>query len=303
MSTIVNTSPVLELRNLSPHIGADVLNVDVAQVAADGNVAVMAQIQRALDTCILLRFRKQQLAPAQMERFGSFFGPFLSLKRPERPDAEHIPGVQFLKIISNAQTDDGRPLGDGSAAAQDWHTDGAMKVRPATYSHFYARIIPPHPPRTYWMNTYLVYAALSEELKQRIAGLKVIHHHYSAGNEYPLPPSLPLEKRLTGPQHPLVRAHPATGRPILYLPHRDDCLIAGLSVEESYELVTTLRRFAADSPFWFGVALEENDLVIWDNRACLHRRDSWDATLERTVWHLTNEGEVPVPYADDARAA
>ena len=195
MGTVVKHSSVLQLQSLSPHIGVDVMNVDVAQVVSNDDLALLGEIQQALNQHILLRFRNQQLAPAQMERFGSFFGPFLSLKRPERPDAEHIPGIQFLKIISNAQTSDGRPLGDGSAAAQDWHTDGAMKVRPATYSHFYARIIPPNPPKTYWMNTYKVYESLPEELKRKIAGLKVIHHHYSAGNEYPLPPSLPLEKR------------------------------------------------------------------------------------------------------------
>jgi taurine dioxygenase len=293
----------LQVRTLSPYLGADVLNVDLAQVVERDDRATIADIQRALDTYIMIRLRGQQLTPPQMERFGAHFGPFLSLKRPERPDTEHIPGIKFLKIISNAQTADGRPLGDGSAAAQDWHTDGAMKPVPATYSHFYARIIPPNPPKTYWMNTYLVYESLPEEMKRRIAGLKVIHHHYTAGNEYPLPPSLPLEKRMAGPQHPLVRKHPTTGRAILYLPHRDDALVAGMSVEESHELIRYLRRFAAESPFWFGVALEQDDLVIWDNRACLHRRDSWDATLERTVWHLTNEGEVPIAYGASAQAA
>jgi taurine dioxygenase len=293
----------LQVRTLSPYLGADLMSLDLARVIESDDRKTVAQIQEALDTYIMIRLRGQQLTPAQMERFGAHFGPFLSLKRPERPDAEHIPGIQFLKIISNAQTADGRPLGDGSAAAQDWHTDGAMKPIPATYSHFYARIIPPNPPKTYWMNTYLVYESLPANVKERIGGLRVIHHHYSAGNEYPLPPSLPLEKRMTGPQHPLVRKHPATGRPILYLPHRDDALIVGMSVEESYELIRYLRRFAAESPFWFGVALEKDDLVIWDNRACLHRRDGWDPTLERTVWHLTNEGEVPIAYFGDARAA
>jgi taurine dioxygenase len=293
----------LKVRTLSPYLGADVLNLDLARVIERDDRNIIAEIQWALDTHIMIRLRGQQLTPEQMERFGAHFGPFLSLKRPERPDAEHIPGIKFLKIISNGQTADGRPLGDGSAAAQDWHTDGAMKPVPATYSHFYARIIPPNPPKTYWMNTYLVYESLPANVKERINGLSVIHHHYSAGNEYPLPPSLPLEKRMTGPQHPLVRKHPATGRPILYLPHRDDALIVGMGVEESHELIRYVRRFAAESPFWWGVALEKDDLVIWDNRACLHRRDSWDPTLERTVWHLTNEGEVPIAYTDDVQAA
>src|SRR5262245_42883214 len=108
----------LQVRTLSPYLAADVLNLDLAALVERGDLEAIADIQRALDAYIMIRLRGQRLTPAQMEQFGAHFGPFLSLKRPERPDAEHIPGIKFLKIISNAQTDDGRPLGDGSANAQ-----------------------------------------------------------------------------------------------------------------------------------------------------------------------------------------
>jgi taurine dioxygenase len=296
MSELVTKTSELEIRRLSPHLGADVLNLDLGQVIDRADADRIMALRRALDEHLVLRLRGQRLTPQQMERFGSFLGPFLSLKRPEAPETEHHPGLKFVKIISNAQTADGRPLGDGSSAAQDWHTDGASKPRPATFSHFYARTVPAvDPPKTYWKNMYLVYDTLPTALKHEIRGLTVIHHHYSAGNEYPLPPTLPLERRLAGPRHPLVRIHPATNRPVLYLPHRDDCIVFGMSESESYELVTRLRQFATAAPFWWSAVLEADDFVIWDNRPCLHRRDSWDPSSDRTIWHLTNEGEVPIP--------
>jgi taurine dioxygenase len=169
-----------------------------------------------------------------------------------------------------------------------------MKPRPATYSYFYARKVPRVPPNTYWMNAYKLYEDLPQEMKERIAHLKVIHHHYSAGNELPLPPSLPLEQRLQGPQHPLVRIHPATKRPILYLPHRSDAQVVCMNEAQSAELIGGLREYAARSQYYWGTAMLVDDFVIWDNRPCLHRRDSWDDAEERVMWHLANEGEAPI---------
>lgn len=290
-------APDLKVRPVSPHIGADVEDLDLAALIERSDPSELEALRMALDQHIVLRFRRQTLQPEQIERLGRHFGPLLSLKRPENTEAAHIGGVQFLKVITNAKGEDGRALGDGSNRPQDWHTDGAMKPKPATYSWFYARKVPKDPPRTYWLNAYRLYEDLPAKMKARIAGRSVIHHHYSAGNEFPLPPTLPLEIRLQGPQHPLVRVHPATGRPILYLPHRSDALVVGMDEAESAELIGWLRRFAWDSPHWWGVAMEADDFVVWDNRPCLHRRDGWDDGEERVMWHLANEGETPVPYA------
>jgi taurine dioxygenase len=281
----------------SPHIGARVMGSSLADVMEAQDQNALADLRDALDTHLILHFSGQTLQPRQIEDLGRHFGPLLSLKRPENKTASHLGDVEFLKIITNALTPDGKPLGDGSNASQDWHTDGAMKPRPATYSYFYARTVPRVPPKTYWMNAYRVYESLPQSVKDKIHDLYVIHHHYTAGNEFPLPPSLPLTEREKGPRHPLVRVHPATGKPILYLPHRRDALVVGYSPEESDELIGYLREFAANSPFWWGTAMQPDDFVIWDNRACLHRRDGWESNEDRIMWHLANEGETPIPLA------
>jgi taurine dioxygenase len=291
----------LKFEPLSDHLGAEVNGCDLAAWAEDGDTAIQARLQDALDHHIVLLFKRQTLTPGLIEAIGRRFGPLMNLKRPTNmmgfKDPHHVPGIQNLKVLSNGVAEDGRPLGDGAAAAQDWHSDGAMQELPGSYTYFYARAVPPVPPRTYWMNAYKVYEALPAALKQRIANLRIIHHHYPAGNEFPLPPSLPLEERRKGPVHPIARIHPRTGKPFLYLPHRSDALVEGWSERDSAALVGELRTFAACMPFSFGTALNVDDFVIWDNRPSYHRRDSWNETETRVLWHLANIGEAPIAYA------
>src|SRR5579859_6624952 len=107
-------------------LGALANHLDLGRLIDNQDAPALEEIRRALDRHLLLLFRGQKLLPAQIETLGRHFGPLLSLKRPEYPTAGHIAGVEYLKIISNTRDRDGRPLGDGSSAEQDWHTDGAM---------------------------------------------------------------------------------------------------------------------------------------------------------------------------------
>lgn len=293
-----------KLREVSPNIGAEITGINLAEVIDRGDRQTLSALEVALNRYIVVKMPKQNLTPQQIEKFGANFGPLLNLKRKENTSALHVDGVEYLKVISNGQTADGKPLGDGSAKPQDWHTDGAMKPLPATYTYFYGRVIPVAPPKTFWMNMYKVYESVPDDIRTRIQDLSIIHHQYTAGNEFPLPPTLPLEQRLQGAVHPIVRVHPKTGRPILYLPHRDDALVVGLSVEESFELVRTLRAHASNaSEFQWGSAMQVGDFVMWDNRSSLHRRDGWDASEDRIVWHLANKGERSLPFIDSAAGA
>lgn len=291
-----------QIKKTSEHLGAEVLGLDLKSVAGTGDRNLIEKIQLALDKYIVLVFHTQKIDPREMENLGRSFGPLLNLRRKEN-GGKHIDDLEYLKIVSNGRTEDGEKLGDGSCRSQDWHTDGSAKDRPATYTYFYAKKVPRQPPKTFWMNCYLVYDALPQSDKDLIADLWVIHHEYSGGNEAPIPPSLPLEKRLTGPKHPLVRTHPRTERKSIYLPQRDDMLVDGLTESESWLLISRLRRFAAKSPFIWGTALKENDFVIWDNRPSMHRREGWAQDEVRILWHLTNEGELPVHTRESEQQA
>lgn len=292
-------STAFTLEPATPEIGAVVGGLDLATAA--GEPATIEALERALDERLVLLFRGQRLAPGQFVGFVKAFGPLLDLKRTYNPGAVHVPGHVEIKVLSNAVTDDDRPLGDGNAGEQVWHTDGAAKERPPAYTVFYAREIPPQPPHTYWLDMQRAYDTLPQAMKVRIAGLRAIHHFYPRSNEAAIDrdgPTLDLAARRMGPRHPLVRRHARTARLALFLPTRRDSLIQGMEPAGSRVLLDELWGHVRAQTCIWGTSMQVDDLVIWDNRVCVHRRDGWSPALRRVMWHMTNEGEVPAAAED-----
>lgn len=228
----------------------------------------------------------------------------MNLKRADNPDAIHVPSCPEIKVISNGRTEDGRPLGDGgNSVAQIWHTDGSHKERPPAYTIFCAQQAPANPPKTCFMSMYQAYESLPAALRDRIALLRVIHHYYPRSNEEDIfwnGSALTRNEREVGPIHPLVRVHPLSGKPALFLPQRRDAIILGLSDEEGFKLLDDLFRHVLAQTDTCAVGLEPSDIVIWDNRFSLHGREGWDPSEDRVMWHLTVEGEVPIAVRSEA---
>lgn len=285
----------LRFEPLSPHIGADLIDWDVQDLL--GNDWATFQLKQAVSEHLVVRLRGQKLDPESIGRVAQLWGPLMDVRQVGN-GARHIPGHDSIKVISNARDATGQRLGDGNAAGQIWHVDASYWEAPPGVTVFYARTVPSVPPRTFFMNMIKVYAALPEETKQRIRQVRVQHHQYPRGVEegtHRNGPSLPLEKRSMGAVHPLVRRHLGTHQPLLFLPFRRDCLVPGMSEAEGRALLEELWDFTERSPYFFGAALEPDDLIVWDNAAIVHRRESWAESDARVMWHLTAFGEVPTP--------
>jgi taurine dioxygenase len=293
------------IERASPFLGADVRGLDIAVLARAPDRRTIEALKSALDRHLVLRFREPALTNADICAFGGLFGTLLGERQnPEDKESAQLDGYADLKVISNAVADDGRMLGDKGADPQIWHTDGSHRATPNAYSLLYARKVPPNPPRTGFMSCYALYEALPAALREEIAGRRAIfsvHNRSQSFWTFMEGASVDLERRADGPTHPLVRLHPRTGRPFLYLPRRRDALIVGLSPQRSRELLE--RLWAAvflSMEKWF-VAFEEGDFVVFDNRAVLHNREGWDPAQERIVFHLAIEGEVPLAGFPDVR--
>ncbi|MGV6875836.1 TauD/TfdA dioxygenase family protein [Pseudochelatococcus sp. B33] len=294
----VSTHDELRITAASPFLGADVAGLSVKQLVVNPDPSIVETLKRALDQHLALRFRQPTLENEEIIKFAQLFGRILTdRKNTEEADSAQTSGHAELKILSNAPADEGKALGDKGAAAQIWHTDGSHREAPNAFSVLYARKAPKNPPRTGFINAYALYEKLPSELKREIANLRAIFSVHNRSQDLDLflnGTSVSLEKRAEGPRHPLVRLHPSTRRPFLYLPRRRDALIEGWSPEKSRQLLERLWGAVFSMDEQWHVALEADDFVIFDNRAVLHNREGWSSDEERTVFHVAIEGEAPI---------
>lgn len=281
---------------LSPTLGADITGIDLHDLA-NGSDEKMDELRGLVARYKVLRFRGQQLDPGELVQFASHFGAVRALRRPTSGAAMHISGHPKIKVVSNVSRD-GVPLGDGDAAELSWHTDGSYLDTPTALTFLYGRKTPTRrPPKTYFMDLQAVYSALPEALSDFIRPLKAIHYSLFAyapeyaGQIEALPKG--ADRRHIGPRHPLVRRDPVTKRPSLFPPRQRECLIEGLSPEESRKLSNVLWSVIERHPDYWGDSIEPDDVMLFDNRFSLHRRESFDAVEERILWHVTTDGERP----------
>jgi taurine dioxygenase len=145
--------------------------------------------------------------------------------------------------------------------------------------------LPPTGGDTYWANMYLAYETLPAEMKTRIAGRRAVHDatYNSAGQMRKGYAEVADPRRAPGARHPLVSTHPETGRQCIFLGRRRNSYIEGLDLAESEQLLDALWAHATQPRFTFRQEWRVGDVVIWDNRCTLHRRDAFDPAARRLL--------------------
>ena len=290
----------IKVESLSGDFGVKLTDLDLEKSARDPEF--VHWLKRLMDEHQVVFIPQQKISPETMEALPAATGQLAQIKRAGNT-ARHVPGFEWIKVISNGKAPDGVPYGDGNASAQIWHSDSTPWEVPVGHIAFYCRQTVQPVPKTYFKNMIKVYEALPAAMRERIDRLRVIHHFYPRQIEVKIHAegeSMPLEDRKTGFAHPLVRRHLATGKAFLYLPTRRDSIVVGMSEEESRALLTELWDFTNAAQFDIGVGLTRDDFVIWDNAACVHSRDGWSEDQTRIMWHVSAAGEVPTPMYPSA---
>jgi taurine dioxygenase len=190
-----------------------------------------------------------------------------------------------MNVISNIKAQDGVPiggLGDGEAI---WHADMTYVENPPMGAVLHALEVPPSGGDTYWANMYLAYETLSEPLKRRIERLEAIHDatYNSAGAMRKGYQEVTDPRNAPGARHPLVRTHPETRRKSLFLGRRRNSSIVGLDLSESETLLDALWAHATQPRFTWRQEWRVGDVLVWDNRCTLHRRDAFDPRARRLL--------------------
>jgi taurine dioxygenase len=149
----------------------------------------------------------------------------------------------------------------------------------------YALEVPPSGGDTYWANQYLACETLPGELRQRIEGRRAVHDatYNSAGIKRKGYADVSDPRKAPGARHDLMREHPETGRKALFLGRRRNSYIEGLDLAESEALLDALWAHATQARFTFRQEWRVGDVVVWDNRCTLHRRDAFDPAARRLM--------------------
>jgi taurine dioxygenase len=282
MSDDVASRDGLKVVETGKGVGAEVREIDLQTL--DGQQ--FADLRQAwLDNLVLL-IRDQSLSDADLIAFSRRFGD-LDLAPIQETGRRFVDGLPELYVVSNV-VEGGVPIGSLGNGEAVWHTDMSYVEVPPQASALYALEVPPTGGNTSFIDMYAVYGSLPDALKERIAGFRVKHDGtYNSGGflrQGVTPSDDPREA--PGSLHPLVYTHPETGRAALYLGRRRNAYIDGLDLADSEALLDELWSHVDGDRFGWSHQWRRGDLVLWDNRCTMHRRDAFDPAARR-VMHRT----------------
>ena len=260
---------------------ADIEDVDLQAISTDD----FEKIYQAWLHFGVIRIRNQSLDDTALQRFSARFGPLeeIPLGRMSKQDREKIPNI-YVAVLSNIRVN-GKAIGGLGNAEASWHSDMTYVDTPPPASVLLGIEIPPVGGDTYFADQAAAYAALPESLRQRISDLSIKHDaaHTSIGSLRPGYEPFDDPRDAPGSIHPIIRTHEETGKQALYLGRREWAYIPSLSLSDSEALLDELWSYAALAQNVWQQTWQPNDLIVWDNRRVLHRRDGFDNNARRLM--------------------
>jgi taurine dioxygenase len=261
-------------------LGAEIQDVELGGVSDRD----FDEIHRAWLDHLVLRFRGQRLDVEDLIRFSRRFGE-LDWAPVQETGRRFVEGHPEIYVVSNV-IENGVPIGSLGAGEAVWHTDMSYLENPPKASMLYALEIPPAGGDTYFCNMYRAYESLPDALKRRISNLSLKHDATYNSGGYVRQGLAATDDPISssGVVHAIVRTHPETGRAALYLGRRRNAYVAGMPLAESETLLDELWSYATRDDIAWSNQWQPGDVVLWDNRCTMHRRDSFDPNTRRILY-------------------
>ncbi|MGH8702248.1 MAG: TauD/TfdA dioxygenase family protein [Burkholderiales bacterium] len=271
-------------------LGADVVGVDLMQPL---DAATVKAIEAAWHQHLVLRFRGQRLDDPGLLAFARRFGELDQAPVHAVGDTDVDPTPE-ITVMSNIKVN-GKPIGNLGHYEAEWHTDMSYNEKTPIGSLLYSLEVPPEGGDTGFSNMYRAFETLPPDLKRAIIGRSCKHDssRTSVGDLRKGFKDVTDPRAAPGAVHPIVRTHPATRRNALFLGRRRNAYIVGLPLAESEDLLNRLWTHAGKPEFAWYQKWKIGDLVMWDNRCAMHRRDSFDPNARRLMHRTQIKGDQP----------
>ena len=231
----------------------------------------------------LIVFPKLPLSHDEFKDFALSFGDF-----GDDPFISSLPDYPNIAEIKRSANEKATPFGG------TWHSDWSFMKKPPSATLLHSKIIPPIGGNTLFANTEKSFAALPEEMKNKLRNLKVIHSakipyaddgFYALEKEERSMKILPSKEAKATFSHPMVKIHPETNKECLFINPVYTINIEGLSEDESQQLLWELYEHMIQDKFVYEHVWNQDMLIMWDNRTVMHQAtggyDGYDRLLHR----------------------
>ena len=270
---------MFETTALHHRYGVQVHNFELANVTADNGYT---ELRKAFENHSLLYFADQNINDEQHLALGALFGP-----REDRTIDKSKPNPA-VSNVTNVK-DDGSVLASHEKRLLDlqsnmlWHTDSTFLPVPALANILIGRVIPESGSSTEFSSTRVAWLDMPAELKNRIRNC-YFRHHYSHSRRK-IDPELAEQERFThwGEQvWKAVWSNPDNKKEALYIASHC-CGIVGMDDAQALVLIDELTNWCTQDQYVYSHNWKAGDVLIWDERAMLHRGVPWNYDEARTL--------------------
>ncbi|MGC2525652.1 MAG: TauD/TfdA family dioxygenase [Stellaceae bacterium] len=267
-----------ELRPLGEQLGTEALGVDLSRLDDD----TFAWIAKAFAQHPVLVFRNQRLSAGDIAVFGRRFGAprkhsLVGYRHPEHPE------VSWVRNVDDAGNIDWY----GVKRATDWHTDSTYEEVLPLLAMLHAVEVPASKGGTLFADMSAAYQALPDAMKGRLADLVGLHGRTDgpAGARLydPEEEMRRTDKKYAEQRRPAVVNHPVDGRPILFVNPMHTHGFDGMERKAAWQLIEELAAHATQDRFTYYHSWRVGDLLMWDERATMHRGAGDSNPAERRV--------------------
>ena len=274
---------MFNVEKLDRSFGAKVFDITLNKITE----IEMQQLYELWLEYALLIFPAQNLTNEEQVIFAKLFGNL-------EFDLSPISNVRTDGTVRDPNDDD---IVKSLRGNMEWHHDSTYMPIQAKGAVFTAHVVPRKGGETGWADCRASYAALDQDMKDKIDELSAYHsYEFSQKDRYGHKSKDISEFNSYGfdidpkPLRPLVKTHPETGTKCLTI-GRHIHRIPGMTDSEAQKLAKDLEEFTTENQFWtYHHSWEVGDAVIWDNRCLMHQASPWDLTEPRTMYHSRIEG-------------
>jgi len=278
-----------EIRNLTPALGAEIVNVDLADGLSDD--AFEAVYAAFLKHQVLLFRSSREVEPKHQVDFARRFGE-VQIHVMNQYHANDFPELYTLTNLDENGNPSGKHPDKGTLA---WHTDGSWMPRTGLATFMYALEVPKDGGDTHFADMYGAWDRLDDATQTQLSSMKATHNlDFSRNRRHGEEPMTDEQRAAVPPvTHPIRRTHPETGRFTIFLGDHAES-IEGMEYEEGRAFIDELNARIIHEDLVYRHQWSDNELVVWDNRSVLHMATPYDtANARRVIRRCTVLGDAP----------